>query len=110
MLNFNTSLIPAHDLAPLGASTAKFWMVNTFRPRIIDRHFADHFFKWIFLNENVCFPIEISLKFVAKRPIGNKPVLARIMAWCQTGEKSLSETRMTYYADTYMHHMASVVS
>ena len=37
---------------------------NTLRPRQNGRHFADDIFKWIFLNENVWIPIEISLKFV----------------------------------------------
>ena len=39
------------------------------------RHFADDILKCIFLNENVWIPIEISLKFVPKGPIGNIPAL-----------------------------------
>ena len=54
--------------------------VNTLRPTQNGRHFADDMFKWIFLNENVWIPIEISLKFVPKGPINNIPALVRIMA------------------------------
>ena len=40
------------------------------------------------MNENVWSFIRISLKFVPKVPIDNKPWLAQIMAWCQTGDKA----------------------
>ena len=46
-----------------------FIFVNTLRPRVIGRHYADDIFKCIFLTENVWNPIEISLKFVPKGPI-----------------------------------------
>ena len=36
---------------------------------------ADNIFKCIFLNENDRIPIQISLKFVPRSPIGNKPTL-----------------------------------
>ena len=56
-----------------------FWdnlsMFNTLRPRQNGRHFADDIFKWILLNENVWFPIKISLKFVPKGLINNIPSL-----------------------------------
>ena len=32
---------------------------NTLRPKQDGRHFADDFFKFIFLNENVWIPIKI---------------------------------------------------
>ena len=37
------------------------YMFNTLRPRQNGRHFADDIFKWVILNENVKFPIKISL-------------------------------------------------
>ena len=37
--------------------------------------FADNIFKRIFLNENVKILIQISLKFVSKGSIDNKPAL-----------------------------------
>ena len=68
--------------------------INTLRPRQNGRHFADDIFKWVFLNENVWFPIKISLKFVPKGPINNIPASVQIMAWRRPGDKSLSEPVM----------------
>ena len=51
-------------------------------------------FKCIFFNENVWFPIKISLKFVPKGPINNIPALVQIMAWRRPGDKPLSEPMM----------------
>ena len=42
--------------------------------------FADDIFKYIFLNVNLCITIKISLKFVRKGPINNKPAVFQIMA------------------------------
>ena len=42
------------------------------------------------------FLIQISLKFVSKDPIKNKPVFVQIMAWRRTGDKPLSEPMMPY--------------
>ena len=42
---------------------------------------ADDIFKWIYLNENDIIPIQISLKFVPRSPIDNKPALVQAMAW-----------------------------
>ena len=67
---------------------------NTLRLRQNGRHFPDDIFKCIFLNENVRISIEISLKFVPKGPINNIPPLIQIMAWCQWGDKPLSEPMM----------------
>ena len=68
--------------------------VNTLRPRQNRRHFADDVFKWIFLNENMWIPINISLKFVPRCPINNIPTLVQIMAWRRPGDKPLSEPMM----------------
>ena len=68
--------------------------INTLRPRQNGRHFADDTFKPIFLNENIQISIKISLKFVPKVPINNIPALVQIMAWCQPGDKPLSEPIM----------------
>ena len=66
--------------------------VNTFRLRQMDAYyFADNIFKCIFLNENVWFTIEISVKFVPKGPIKNIPALVQIMAWRRPGHKPLSD-------------------
>ena len=48
---------------------------------------AHNILKWIFLNENILNSIEISLKFVPKVPINNKPALIPITAWHHIGNK-----------------------
>ena len=68
--------------------------VSTLRPRQHGHHFPDDIFKCIFLNENVCIAIEISLKFVPPGPDNNIPALVRIMAWCQPGDKPFYEVMM----------------
>ena len=45
----------------------------------------------IFMNKKFCILIEISKTFVRKGPIDNNPALVEIMAWCQIGDKPLSE-------------------
>ena len=69
--------------------------VNTLRPKQNGCHFSDDIFKCIFFKEYVWILIKISLKFVPKGPIDNKPSLFQIMAWCQSGAKPSSEPVMT---------------
>ena len=65
---------------------------------------ADDIFKCIFLNENDRIPIRISLKFVPRSPIDNKPALVLLkLAWSRTGDKP-PEPMMTQFTDTYMRH------
>ena len=66
-------------------------IVNSLRPRLNRRRFADDIFKCIFLNENEWISIKISLKFVPKGPINKIPALVQIMAWHRPGDKPLSE-------------------
>ena len=63
------------------------------------RHFADNSFKHIFMNENFCISIWISLEFVPKGPIDNNSALVQTMAWRQTGDKPLPELMLTQFAD-----------
>ena len=65
---------------------------------------ADDIFKCIFLNENDRILIQISLKFVPRGPINNKPALVQVMAWCRTGAKPLSEPMKTQFTDAYIWH------
>ena len=69
-------------------------LLNTLRPRQNGRHFLDDIFKCIFLNENVCIAIKISLKFVPSGPINTIPALVEIMAWRRPGDKPLSQPMM----------------
>ena len=52
---------------------------------------ANDFFYCIFLNENVRIPIQISLKYVPRSPIDNKPALVQVMAWRRAGAKPLPD-------------------
>ena len=69
-------------------------LIITLRLRQHGRHFVDDIFKCIFMNENVWFPIKISLKFVPKGLINYIPALVQIMAWRRPGDKPLSEPMM----------------
>ena len=60
---------------------------------------AEDNFKCIFLNENDRMPIWISLKFIPRSPIDNKPALVQVMAWRRTGDKPLPELMLTQFTD-----------
>ena len=82
--------------------------VNTLRSTRNGRHFPDDICKRIFLNENVWFPITVSLKFVPKRVITNIPASVQLMAWRCQGGKPLSEPMMVSLTDAYMRQSASM--
>ena len=74
---------------------------------------ADDYFKCIFLNENNRIPIPISLKFIPRRPIDNKPTLVEVMAWRRTGDHQCWPSSLTQFimsntdmAVKRMHHHA----
>ena len=67
-------------------------------------NWADNIFKCISLNENVWILIKISLKFVPRGPIDNKPALVQVIAWCRTSDKPLLEPMLTQFIDAYMRH------
>ena len=69
---------------------ASWGFFKTWRPRQNGHHFPDDIFTCIFLNENVWFSAENSLKIVPVGPINNIPTLVQIMAWCWSGDKILS--------------------
>ena len=58
---------------------------------------ADDIFKLIFLGKNIRILIQISVKFVPKGSIDNKPALVQVMAWRRTGDKPLPEPMMTQW-------------
>ena len=68
--------------------------INSLRPRLNRRPFADDIFKCIFLNENEWISPRISLKFVPMVRINNIQALVQIMAWHRSGGKPLSEPMM----------------
>ena len=63
--------------------------------------FADDIFKCIFLNENDRIPIQISMKFVPRSPIDNKPALVQVMAWRRIGDRPLPEPMTAQFTDAY---------
>ena len=65
---------------------------------------ADNIFKCIFLNENDSILIQISLKFVPRSLIDNKPALVQVMAWRRTDDKLLPEPMLAQFPDAYMRH------
>ena len=83
----------------LNGFTEPQWVI-TFWSRQNGCHFTDDIFKCVFLHENVCILLKISLKFVPKAQINNIPSLVQIMAWHRPGDKPLSEPMM---ANLLMH-------
>ena len=78
--------------------------INSSPPGQNDHRFADDVFRCIFVYEKFCIFIRVSLKFVPKGPIHNKPALVQIMAWHRTDDKRLSEPMLTWFTDAYMQH------
>ena len=58
------------------------------------KHFTEDISKCIFLKEVIWISINILLKFVPEVWINNMPALVQIMAWCWSGNKSISEPMM----------------
>ena len=56
------------------------------------------------MNEKFYISIRISLKFVPKGEINNRPALVQVMDWCRTGDKPLPEPMLTQFMDAYMWH------
>ena len=48
------------------------------------------------------------LKFVPGSQINNKPTLIQIVAWYQTGNKSLSEPLVVKFIDAYIRRSVSM--
>ena len=62
---------------------------------------ADDIFESIFLNENDRILIQISMKFVPRSPIDNKPALVQVMAWSQRGDKPLPKPTLTQFTGAH---------
>ena len=70
---------------------------------------ADDILNCIFLNENDDrTPIQISLKYVPRSPIDNKPAMVQVMAWRRTGGKPLPEPMMVQFIDAYLRHQGEM--
>ena len=77
---------------------------KSFSPGQNDRRFAYVFFSDVFFNVNIRILIEISLKFVPKGLIENKPALVYMVVWRRIGDKPLPKPMLTQFTDAYMWH------
>ena len=64
--------------------------VKLMNPEQNGRHPANGIFRCIFLKENGCILIEISLKFVLQGPIDDMSPLVQVMAWCHQHNVTLT--------------------
>ena len=64
---------------------------NTMSPRQNGRYFSYGIFTCILLKENAWISIKMSVKFVPEGPINTIPTLDYILAWPQSGDKTLSK-------------------
>ena len=69
---------------------------STLRSEQNVNHFADDIIKCIFLRENICVFILISLKFIPTGPVDDKSSLVQVIDWCATGNKPLTKSMLTY--------------
>ena len=68
---------------------------------------ADNTFKCISLNEKFWILHKFSQEYVTWGLIDSMAAWVQVMAWCRTGDKSLSEPMLVCGAGTCMHHSAS---
>ena len=87
---------PENIVCEVAAIFSRGRWVNRWRQWQYGQHFADSIFKCIFLNENFCVLIQISLAFVPKDPIDYKSALVQVLAWHQTGDKPLPEPMVQF--------------
>ena len=67
-------------------------------------------FSSAFFNENIWLPTKISLNYVSYGLSDNMAALVQILAWCQPGDKPLSEPMMGKFGDSYMRLSASMIN
>ena len=77
--------------------------VNASPPHKMAAIFAD-IFKCTFFNEIDRILIQISMKYVPRSPIDNKPALVQVMAWRRIGDKPLPEPMMNQFSEAYIRH------
>ena len=94
VLDIGTEFDLIFQVNPTSVRVENLPRLNSLRPRLNRRPFADDIFKCIFLNENEWILPRISLKYVSKVRINNILALVQIMAWRRPGDKPLSEPMM----------------
>ena len=60
------------------------------------------------MSQSMGLADKISLKCVCLGLIDNIAALVQMMAWCQTGDKSLSAPMLAQFSDAYIRHPASM--
>ena len=71
-------------------------------------YFADDIFKCIFMEEQFCISIRISLKVGPKGQSDNTSASVQVMAWCWIGDKPLPEPMLTQFTDTYKRYQGGM--
>ena len=94
MYKFNIIHFPLHDVWPMELTHLPwkkwppYWQTTIL-----------HAFTWMKMSS-----VHISLKFVPRGPIDNKPALVQVMTWRLRGDKPLHELMLTHSTDAYMRH------
>ena len=65
---------------------------------------ADDILKCIFMDEQFCISIRMSLQFVPKGSVDNTSVLVQVMARRRTGDKPLPGLVLAQFTGAYMRH------
>ena len=100
----STALV-AHNSMNLSIHAMRICFINTLKPR--PTAFSRRHFQMNFFNENVWISINISLKFVPKRPINNILALVQIMAWHQAIK--LSQCRLISSVRSSDNHLHAIL-
>ena len=66
------------------------------------RRLIDDIFRCICMYEKLCISIRLSLRFVPRDPISNKPVFVQVMAWRRTDDKTLPKLMLTKFTNAYI--------
>ena len=75
------------------------WLLTHLPIDKMTANLSDDIFKYIFFDEKYSISIRISLKFVPRGLIDNRPVLVQVIAWRRTGDKPLPEQTLTQFTD-----------
>ena len=87
---------------------SRFWPFNTLRPKQMANILQKTFSKRIFLTENSCILIYISLKFVTSGPMDDNLAMVLVIDSLRTGNKPLPEPMLTKFHNTIWCHKASM--
>ena len=77
-------------------------IINSSLPGQNGRHLGKDIFKCISWMGMTKIPIRISLKLVPRSPVGNKPALVQVMAWCRSGDRPLTGPMLTQFTYAFM--------